>query len=90
MYNIGIVSKSNVSRREVLLSLMDILNNPEELKSIAGTNAVIDCGLYMMAKDDEKLLRNLNVCLDTDELQEDIKHIRRSSELKTKIKEMRT
>lgn len=87
MYNDFIKNNSEKTRREVLINVRELLNDVNKLKELAGTNALLDCALYLVAKDDPKLMHRLDYVISTDELIADIKHINKSSNLKEIKKE---
>lgn len=87
MYNDFIKNNSEKTRREVLINVRELLNDVNKLKELAGKNALLDCALYLVAKDDSKLMHRLNYVISTDELIADIKHINKSSDLKEIKKE---
>lgn len=78
------------SRREVLINLMNLLNNKASLETVAGKNALLDCALYVLAKNDSELLSNLNEFVSVEDLLFDIKHTQRDRELKKLLKERLT
>lgn len=78
------------SRREVLINLMNLLNNKASLETVAGKNALLDCALYVLAKNDSELLSNLNEFVSVEDLLFDIKHTKRDRELKKLLKERLT
>lgn len=78
------------SRREVLINLMNLLNNKASLETVAGKNALLDCALYALAKNDSELLSNLNEFVSVEDLLFDIKHTQRDRELKKLLKERLT
>lgn len=73
---------SDKTRRSVLIDVSKILRNDTDLKRYAGKNALLDCSLYLMAKDDETLLNRLNKYINTDELLTDVKHVNDSMKLR--------
>ena len=69
-------------RRDVLLSLSAVLHDENLLSQVAGQHATTDCTLYMLAKDDPKLLKRLNKYISTDDLCEDVMHVEQTVKLK--------
>lgn len=70
------------TRRGTLVKLHKLLESKEDLRSIAGKSTLVDCALYLVAKDDEALLNNLKSVIPTDELLDDVKHVNESFKLK--------
>lgn len=71
----------NKSRRSVLLEALALFDDMEKLKAVAGKNALLDCTLFMLAKDDPSLMKKLDACIAVDELTQDIKHICKHREI---------
>ena len=82
-----IKNNSDKARREVLINVRELLNDADKLKALAGTNALLDCTLYLVAKDEPNLLNKLETVISTEELFKDISHINKSSSLKDIKKE---
>lgn len=82
-----IKNNSDKTRREVLINVRELLNDADKLKALAGTNALLDCALYLVAKDEPNLLSRLENVISTEELFKDITHINKSSSLKDIKKE---
>ena len=72
----------NKSRRSVLLEALALFDDMEKLKAVAGKNALLDCTLFMLAKDDTSLMKKLDACIAVDELTRDIKHIGKHREIR--------
>ncbi|MCM1219023.1 MAG: hypothetical protein NC548_31460 [Lachnospiraceae bacterium] len=81
-------STMDKSRREVLINVTELLDNKSRLRGIVGTNALVDCALLVVAESDEVWMQNLQSVLDTQQLREDIAHVRNSALLRKKRKEM--
>ena len=77
-----IKNNSDKTRREVLINVRELLNDADKLRKLAGTNALLDCALYLVAKDEPNLLNKLETVISTEELFKDISHINKSSSLK--------
>ena len=78
------------TRRASLIEAYTILNDSNLLKKHAGTNAYLDCTLYLLAKDNPDDLERLNKYINTEELLADIEHVKRSFRLKAaKCKEVK-
>lgn len=69
-------------RRDVLLSLSAVLHDENLLSQVAGQHATTDCTLYMLAKDDPKLLKRLNRYINTQDLCNDVAHVEATAKLK--------
>ena len=77
------------TRRASLIDAHTILNKDALLRDYAGTDAYLDCTLYLLAKDNPADLERLNRYINTKELLEDIEHIKSSFRLKAaKYKEV--
>ena len=84
-----ILGASMMSRRDVFLACTAILSDDELLSVVAGKDATLDATMYLIAKEDAKMLERLNTVISTDELIEDARHIAKSAvleELKEKLK----
>ena len=78
------------TRRASLIDAHTILDKEELLKEYAGTDAYLDCTLYLLAKDNPDDLERLNKYINTEELLADIEHVKRSFRLKAaKCKEVK-
>ena len=82
---ISIKDFEDMTRRASILKLISILEDKEQLREIAGKSFIVDAALFMVAKGDAKLLDNLYVVLDTNELSDDVKHCLKSNNLKKLI-----
>lgn len=83
-----VVDTADKTRRELLIRVNDLFDNPSELKKLAGSNALLDCALVLFAEGDELRTSVLNTVLDVEQLREDIAHVRRSAEIRAKRREM--
>lgn len=81
MQNSFIANSLGKTRREILINLIKILENEEALRYTTGSNALLDIALYTVASKDEKLMSNLQRCLNTDDLVNDIEHILQSRKI---------
>ena len=81
MSRISISSLLQTTRRELLISLRNALDDPETLKDVVGKNVCIDCTLYMLASNNEKLLNNLSKVTNVYDLLDEIDNINRNQEL---------
>lgn len=81
MQNSFIANSLGKTRREILINLIKILENEEALRYATGSNALLDIALYTVASKDEKLMSNLQRCLNTDDLVNDIEHILQSRKI---------
>lgn len=82
---ISIKDFENMTRRASILKLVSILEDEEQLRETAGKSFLIDAALFMVAKNDARMLDNLNSVLNTYELSEDIGHCINSNNLKKLI-----
>lgn len=81
MQNSFIANSLDKTRREILINLIKILENEEALRYATGSNALLDIALYTVASKDEKLMSNLQRCLNTNDLVNDIEHILQSRQI---------
>ena len=81
MQNSFIANSLGKTRREILINLIKLLENEKALRYTTGSNALLDIALYTVASKDEKLMSNLQHCLNTDDLLNDIEHILQSRKI---------
>lgn len=87
MSNDFVVKTIDKTRREVLMNVRSVLEDYALLREVAGQNALLDCTLYLLAKDNPKLLKRLNKIMSTEDLLLDINHINKNVELKKTLQE---
>lgn len=87
MTNDFISNQFDKSRREVLLNVCSLFDNPNYLREIAGENALLDCTLYLLALNNDELKTKLSNVLNIKDLEIDIQHIVKNRELRKLLEE---
>lgn len=84
-----ICNSADKTRREVLISVFDVLENENKLKELAGKNALLDCALCMAAETDPQYKIVLRKYISPEELKDDIDHIKKHTKIKNNLSKVR-
>ena len=69
-------------RREVLVKLAELFNNPEELEKLLGENVLVDATVLLLAKGDPEFEKILADVYNVNDLEVDIEHVQNHLKLK--------
>ena len=69
------------TRREVLQEALKLFDDKNKLAEVVGTNALLDCTLMLLAREDANLAGRLNKYLSAKQLEDDIKHTIKNAKL---------